>query len=112
MADTTASSTGARSAPELTVRVRNGCRRWLLWECELPDGADVRLLPASLGTLGFTNVSHFDRVAELVDSTGNAVVVVPSTGRVQIRVHYLTHQSQRQGAARRIASLIRKACTD
>ncbi len=99
----------AQPSTKLRLRVRNGCRRWLTWECELPQ-EDVRSLPKRLLARGFSDVSQFERVAELIDEHGHAVVIVPSTGRVQIRVHYLTPHEERQQAALTVAWAIEAAC--
>ncbi len=107
MAENTARAL-APASTELRLRVRNGCRRWLTWECELPQ-EDVRSLPTRLLARGFSDVSQFERVAELVDEHGHAVVIVPSTGRVQIRVHYLTPHEERRQAALMVARAIEVA---
>lgn len=89
--------------------VRNGCTRLLTWECELSDRQQASALPAGLAALGYADVSRFEKVRELTDTTGHSVIIVPATGRVQIRVAYLTPFEAREAAARTIGSHLARA---
>lgn len=65
-------------------------------------GVVLALLDALAGA-GYTEDLRSPLVRELVHPEGHSVVIVPRTGRVQIRVHYLTPLEARQAAACEVA---------
>ena len=82
----------------------HSCHRLLIWDCE-PIGRDLVLgLPAFLSELGYSEQSRSPLVREFVHPCEHSVVIVPRTGRVQIRVSYLTPLEARKAAARIVAS--------
>lgn len=78
-----------------------GCRRDLLWRLEL-RGADLGELAKELLRIGWRDRSLAPEVRDLESPEGHAVVLVPRTGRVQLRVFYLTPHSDRNEAARNL----------
>jgi hypothetical protein len=71
----------------------------LVWECERIARESAPGLPAFLRELGYSEQSRSLLVRELVHPREHSVVVVPRTGRVQIRVHYLTPLEAREAEA-------------
>jgi len=92
--------------PRLAIRLGHGCHRLLSWECALEQIEVAQQIADCLPRAGFRDTSQFPRVREFVNPHGHSVVVVPSTGRVQLRIHYLTPLPQRESSARLLASQI------
>lgn len=97
--------------PSSPVRlvVRNGCKRLLTWDCEFADRRNAGVVLERLATFGYVDVSRFEKVRELLHPDGHAVVVVPATGRVQIRISYLTPFDAREAAARDVGAHLTQA---
>lgn len=84
------------------------CFRGLNWRSDLPAGSDCDELAAALSGRGFVAVAGPSALRLLRSREGHELLLVPRTGRVQIRVHYLTPQEERRWAAERVfASLVR-----
>ena len=49
------------------------------------------------------------QVRDLESDEGHSVVLVPRTGRIQIRIFYLTAHAAREGVARKVEAQIRAA---
>lgn len=82
-----------------------GCVRSLLWRLDLPPTTDwsaltSKLVARGLRVGGVPQVRTFEREGAFV------LVVVPRTGRVQIRIDYLVPQTSRQALAETAAQLI------
>lgn len=92
------------------LKLGHSCHKHLIWECELSDKKVAAVLPDRLSSRGYHEQSRSALVRELVHPQEHSVVVVPRTGRVQIRVHYLTPLGLRALRAREIALEI-AACT-
>lgn len=94
----------------LGLRLSQSCYRRLTWECELLEPSKAASLSEKLRALGYCDESRFSWVHELARPDGHHVIIVPRTGRIQIRIHYLTPFAQRQacalGVAREIASAL------
>jgi len=71
------------------------------------------MLPELLAEAGYSEASRSPLVRELVHPREHSVVVVPRTGRLQIRVHYLTPLEAREAAAlelaRELSDLVERA---
>ncbi len=93
----------------VSLRARHVCRRLLIWECRLDDPKRAARLPDRLLQAGFSDVSRFDWVREFVDDNEDSVIVVPKTGRVEIRVHYLTPLDERTARAHRMEARLEDA---
>jgi hypothetical protein len=84
----------------------HSCHRELTWECELPHRADAERLVAALRAADYVDESHSAAVLEFADPRGHRVVVVPRSGRVQLRIHYLTPLAARREAASALAAAL------
>lgn len=79
-----------------------GCRKNLLWRVDL-EGVDVVQLAETLSAEGWRERSSVPQVRDMESPAGHGVVLVPRTGRIQIRIHYLTPHEDREQAARAVA---------
>lgn len=59
---------------------------------------------SALLAAGYKDDSRCDWLRELRHDAGHCVVFVPRTGRVQIRLHYLTREPEREPTANALAS--------
>lgn len=82
------------------------CFRSLNWRCDLPAGSDCDRLAATLAEKGFAAVGGPSAIRTLRSPEGHEVVLVPRTGRVQIRVHYLTPEEERRFVAEGVFALL------
>jgi len=87
----------------LGLRLGHSCHRDLVWECARLAPGVALALPELLGELGYSEQGRSPLVRELVHPREHGVVIVPRTGRVQIRVHYLTPLEARAQAAHELA---------
>ncbi|HEX2731929.1 MAG TPA: hypothetical protein VHM70_09995 [Polyangiaceae bacterium] len=85
-----------------TLELSNCCVRELNWECELERRELSNQLVAALLPLGYRASNDSGFVVELVHTNEHRVVVVPRTGRVQLRLAYTTPQPERRGAAEQL----------
>ena len=96
-------------ADALGLRLGHSCHKNLVWECARLAPAAALALPELLRELGYAEQGRSPLVRELVHPREHGVVIVPRTGRVQVRVHYLTPLEAREQAAREVAHEISKA---
>jgi len=92
-------------APEfraLGLSVGHSCRRLLYWECQAADKRQLETLALGLVARGYRDGSRSPFFRELWHPDEHSVLIVPRTGRVQIRVHYLTPLAEREAEARRV----------
>lgn len=83
------------------------CFRSLNWRCDLPAGGDLDALTGALSGAGFTESSSpGGHLRVLRAAEGHEIVIVPRTGRVQIRVHYLTAEGERRRTAEQVFCLL------
>ncbi len=92
----------------VTVDAVPGCHRRLTWELRLRQAvqswSDFRAALIAQGGLDQTRLAS---VWELeLPPEGHRLIVVPATGRVQLRLHYLTLAEARSGTALAVASAI------
>jgi hypothetical protein len=97
-------STGFGESSGLGLRLGHSCHRMLVWECEPIARDSVLELPAFLTELGYSEQGRSPLVRELFHPCEHSVVIVPRTGRVQIRVHYLTPLEAREAQAKAVAT--------
>lgn len=90
----------------LKVVVDHGCYAEMTWRYNFADEVDVVRLAHHLLEHGWRDHSRFARVREVESSGGHRLVLVPSTGRIQLRLHYLTTESRRREEARGVAALL------
>lgn len=97
----------------LGLRLGHSCHRMLVWECARISPGLALALPDALAAVGYSEDRRTPLVRDLVHPSGHSVVIVPRTGRVQIRVHYLTPLEAREAAAgdvaRELSALIERA---
>lgn len=87
----------------LGLQLGQSCHRMLVWECARVSPAVAHSLPDALREAGYSEQCRTPLVRELVHPSEHSVIIVPRTGRVQIRVHYLTPLEARQAAACAVA---------
>lgn len=91
------------------IRAGHSCFRGLTWDCELvPAGSLLVIIDHLLGQ-GFVDESRGTRVRELVHPGEHRVILIPSTGRVQLRLHYLTPPAERNDVAQSFSALLTQA---
>ena len=87
----------------LAIRPANSCLRRLAWDCDFAEPPALPELCSALLAAGFVDDSRADFLRELRHQSGHSVLVVPRTGRVQLRLHYLTPLLERRATAERFA---------
>lgn len=100
---TPAGITELEASGALGLSLGQSCHRMLVWECARIAPSVAQALPEALARVGYTEDSRSPLVRDLVHPAGHSVVIVPRTGRVQIRVHYLTPLEAREHAACEVA---------
>lgn len=78
------------------------CLRDLLWRIALSSPEDAARLADRLQACGWQPQTTVPQVRDLEGPEGHRLVIVPRTGRVQLRVHYLTAPRARRDAARSV----------
>lgn len=94
------------SSKSAVLKAASCCYKQLSWEYEIADRVNARELARELPNHGFVDESRLDAVREFRASEGHAIVLIPKTGRLQIRVHYLTPLSDRKAVAQKVAALL------
>jgi len=74
----------------------------MLWRIMLPQPQRIPQIIRDLEAQGWQQRSRIPAVSELMGPDGHILVMVPRSGRVQIRIHYLTAKAQRAGCAQRV----------
>jgi hypothetical protein len=94
----------------MQLQREHSCRHLLAWRADLPAPVDMRSLEAVLmeATL-FVCLEYPGFVTFEEDRSGHRLVVVPQTGRVQLRLHGATEMDRREGEARRVGDAIARA---
>jgi hypothetical protein len=93
----------------LALELGHGCYQRLVWELTPSNHERAARLLQRLPGLGFRDESRHPTVREFADPSGHLVVLVPKTGRVQLRIHYLTPVSDRREAARTLGNTLSRA---
>ncbi len=103
----------ARTAP-LDLRLEQSCVDHLLWRCDLPDEVDLVGLAAALDALGCQQKGAQSPLPLYVTFTPDAhrIMIVQTTRRTQVRVHYETPKAERVAAAVQVAELLDRACRE
>lgn len=87
-----------------------GCIDLLKWRCDLDPGLDFAALTLRLRERGFRAAVFDEHLVVLDGEDGVQLVLVPRTGRVQIRVGLLTPKSRRLQVARDVLETLERAC--
>ena len=90
-----------------TVTVAHGCYRQLTWRVTLARPVrDWAALRAGLIAAGHTDHTRVETVWDLELTGGHRLLVVPATGRVELRLHYLSEEGERPALALEAASAV------
>ncbi len=98
-----------------TIAPDFSCFQGLKWRLELDlPGIQFPKLANALGKLGFQSCYPvlFPSVLGYRDDSGHELVMVPRSGRVQLRVHYTVPRKLRKRVAEEIAGRVFKAADD
>ncbi len=95
------------------VRIEPGCIKGLKWRGDVPcDRSSIELMLRYLRSLGFHETSPDfaqGRFLSFASPAGHDVLLVPATGRIQIRLDRLTPESDRALVAKEVAVVLAKA---
>jgi hypothetical protein len=92
----------------MQFRRQPNCTNALLWEGAVdPAGVDGWCM--ALCERGFRDLSHAPILRILQDEAEHVLVIVPRTGRVQLRLSYLVPPEERPAAASRLGAALPEA---
>ncbi len=77
----------------------HGCLGNFQWRCRLSGTVNAQALARALANRGYARRTCLPFLQVLRLPSGHEIVIVPATGRVQLRVGYLTPETQRTAAA-------------
>jgi hypothetical protein len=97
---------GGAERVRLTLSREITCIRALAWRFDLPATSDWPALAGALQAAGFVPRAPLGSVVRFSSPTGDEVLLVTATGRVQLRVHYAVPQHERSLAAERLFQLL------
>ena len=86
-----------------------GCSRNLLWRVQLAPGVDPELACRTLHGAGYELARQLGGVMFFSGPDEMELVLVPRTGRVQIRLSYLLSYEERAPRARELGQAILRA---
>lgn len=89
-------------ATGMKLELGHSCYRHLTWECVGGTRADATLLAAALPSLGYIDKSYDALIRIFISVDEHTIVLIPRTGRIQIRIHYLTPVDTRADAAEKV----------
>ncbi len=92
-----------------SVRPDPGCSRDLLWRIDLPAGCEPRAYARGLSACDLTLDRAVGGVLFFSHPEGHQVVVVPRTGRAQLRLDGLVPRPARRTLAERLGTAIARA---
>ncbi|MFP4596779.1 MAG: hypothetical protein ACOC9J_01765 [Persicimonas sp.] len=98
----------------LNLRHERSCIDHLLWRCDLPDGVDLARLGEALVERGCEQKGADAGLPLLLAFTPaeHRILIVLTTRRTQLRLHYQTPKDIRVAAAHDLATLLAEACED
>ncbi len=98
----------------LNLRHERSCIDHLLWRCDLPDDVDLARLGEALAERGCEQKGAGAGLPLLLAFTPeeHRILVVLTTRRTQLRLHYETPKDIRVEAARDLATLLSEACEE
>lgn len=82
------------------------CIRSLAWRTDLPTAIDWPRLGAALETAGLVRRPPVGAMQRFATDRGDELSLIPTTGRVQFRVHYTVPEHERRFAAERLFQLL------
>jgi hypothetical protein len=87
---------------QLALTREVSCIRSLAWRCDLPLATDWRALAAALAATGLVPLPTVRGLHRFGADSGDEILVVAATGRLQLRVHYTVPEHDRRFAAERL----------
>lgn len=94
----------------LGLRHERGCIESRLWRCDVAPGLAPEVLVTRLvEAWGWRHVRASMGSVELRDAQGHAVIWVPRTGRLQLRIDYAIPKELRPRAAQVVAMVLERA---
>lgn len=92
------------------IELENSCFERINWRCTLrsPPGEPASLVPA-LVARGYTELKRVPQVLEVFHPDGHRVAIIPSTGRIQLRVAIQVPEERRPEVALRLAEELAQA---
>mgnify|MGYP001358334095 CR=1 FL=1 len=91
------------------LRLDNSCRENLSWRSDVPPRLTVDAVVEALEDRGFSLTAERAGLVTLVeDATRHNIIMVRSTGRLQVRLHYVTAQAQREAEAKRLGATLQQ----
>lgn len=91
----------------------HGCRHLLSWRGDLPAPIDMAWLEARLMSANlYVCHEHPGFITFEEDDTGHRLVVVPRTGRLQLRLYATTTTETREAEAVRVGGAMGRAIAD
>jgi hypothetical protein len=106
MSATPASPEPGRAAFSLALTREVTCLRSLAWRTDLPTAAGWPRLGAALEAAGLIRRPPVGAMQRFATARGDELSLIPSTGRVQLRVHYTVPEHERRFAAERLFQLL------
>ncbi len=93
----------------MKLKKSGGCFRNIRWMLDLEEETVEDFIEKiKKSSLFRETVSPLgDRLLRFKDNDGNEIIVVPSTGRTEIRLHYLIPESERKAKAEEILKKLR-----
>lgn len=82
------------------------CIRSLAWRCDLPVQIGWERLKEELLRSELKESPTVRGLIRLLNQGGDELVLVPASGRVQLRVHYTVPESERRFAAERLFQML------
>jgi hypothetical protein len=82
------------------------CIRSLAWRTDLPAALDWQRLGATLEAAGLVRHPPVGAMQRFATARGDELSLIPTTGRVQLRVHYTVPEHERRFAAERLFQLL------
>ncbi len=82
------------------------CIRSLAWRCDLPAELPWERLKNELLASGLSPLSAVRGLVRFANPGGDELVLVPASGRVQLRVHYTVPEHERRFAAERLFQIL------
>ena len=96
----------------MRLELGHSCYRNLNWECVGGTREQAVALADALPALGYVDESYDSFVRIFSSEDDHTIVLIPRTGRIQIRIHYLTPAGTRADAAAAVMFLLRHALSD
>jgi hypothetical protein len=91
---------------KLTLTREVTCIRSMAWRCDLPVETNWKALSTELESSGLRSLPPLGVMHRFCSQSGDELVFVTTSGRVQFRVHYTVPQLDRRYAAERLFQIL------